>query len=38
MKQYDNAEKQYVYLGENLRTPAEKADSYFWLARMYEDA
>jgi len=38
MKRYDDAEKQYVYLGENLTTPAEKADSYFWLARMYEDA
>ena len=38
MKQYDNAEKQYVYLGENLATPAEKADSFFWLARMYEEA
>ncbi|MDQ1328859.1 MAG: Tetratricopeptide repeat protein, partial [Candidatus Poribacteria bacterium] len=36
-KQYQDAEKQYIYLGENLATPAEKADAYFWLARLYED-
>jgi tetratricopeptide (TPR) repeat protein len=36
-KQYQEAEKQYIYLSENLATPAEKADSYFWLARLYED-
>jgi tetratricopeptide (TPR) repeat protein len=37
IKQYDDAEKQYLYLGENLTTPAEKADIYFWLARLYEE-
>jgi len=37
MKRYEDAEKQYTYLGENLATPAEKADAYFWLARTYEE-
>jgi tetratricopeptide (TPR) repeat protein len=36
-KQYQDAEKQYTYLAENLTTPAEKSDAYFWLARLYED-
>jgi len=36
-KQYQDAEKQYLYLSENLTTPADKADVNFWLARLYED-
>lgn len=37
IKQYEDAEKQYLYLANALTTPAEKADIYFWLARLYEE-
>ncbi|HGJ66668.1 TPA: tetratricopeptide repeat protein, partial [bacterium] len=37
IKEFAKAEEQYLYLGENLPTPAEKADVYFWLARLYEE-
>jgi len=36
-KDFAKAEQQYIYLGENLETPDEKADVYFWLARLYEE-
>lgn len=36
-KEFDKAEQQYLFLGDNLPTPGEKADVYFWLARLYEE-
>jgi len=36
-KDFAKSEQQYLYLGENLETPDEKADVYFWLARLYEE-
>jgi len=36
-KQYNEALTEYQFLADNLSTNEEKAEAYFWLAKIYED-
>jgi len=36
-KQYEDSVKEYMFLAENSKSNADKAEAYFWVAKAYED-